>query len=191
MTAEVPFDASAPPHIPLLSPHGLRRHPLAWPLAACLVLTLAWAALAPLRYASRELLFEIPGGTAARRTAGDQAEIVPPRVRLTLGVRDVLLLRNSDSVAQRFGPVLILPGREFRLPFEQASEYQIACSAQASGQMTVSVVAMPDPGWDRLRWRLDALSHAIRYFKQEPVSAATQPAAARKAGASLPSAPGL
>lgn len=172
MTAQDPPDASALPHHRLRSMHGLRRHPLAWPLAAGLVLTLAWAALAPLRYPSRELLFEIPDGTAARRTAGDPAEIVPPMVRLTLGVRDVLLLRNSDSVAQRFGPVLILPGREFRLPFEQASDYQIACSAQASGQMTVSVVALPDPGWDRLRWRLDALSHAIRYLQPAPVSAA-------------------
>jgi hypothetical protein len=34
--------------------------------------------------------------------------------------------------------------------------------------MTVSVVAFPDPGMDRLRWRLDALVHAVRYLKQQP-----------------------
>lgn len=143
----------------------LRRHPVAWPLATALLLSLAWAAFAPLRYPNRDQLFEIPKGTYARRMAGDQVEILPSVVRLTLGVQDVLLLRNNDTVPQIFGPVLIMPGQDFRLPFEQASDYQFACSAHASGQMTVSVVALPDPGLDRLRWRIAALSHAARYMK--------------------------
>jgi hypothetical protein len=147
---------------------SVRRHPVAWPLAAGLLLALAWAAFAPLRYPSRDQLFEIPKGTHARRMAGDKVEILPSVVRLTLGVRDVLLLRNNDTVPQIFGPVLIMPGQDFRLPFEQASDYQFACSAHASGQMTVSVVPLPDPGWDRLRWRAAALSHAVRYLKTQP-----------------------
>jgi hypothetical protein len=146
----------------------VRRHPIACALAASLLLALAWGALAPLRYATREQLFEIPKGTFARRMAGDKVEILPSVVRLTLGVQDVLLLRNSDTVPQLFGPVLIMPGQDFRLPFEQVSENQFACTAHASGQMTVSVVAFPDPGMDRLRWRLDALVHAVRYLKQQP-----------------------
>ncbi|MDB5933039.1 MAG: hypothetical protein JWQ01_383 [Massilia sp.] len=136
---------------------SLRRHPVAWPLAACLALALAWAALAPLNDATRDRLFEIPKGSWARRMAGDKVEILPSVVRLTLGVQDVLLLRNSDTVPQQFGPVLIMPGQDFRLPFEQVSENQFACTAHASGQMTVSVAAYPDRGWQRLKWRLDAL----------------------------------
>jgi hypothetical protein len=147
-------------------PTSMRRRPLAWTLAAGLVLALAWAALAPLRYATRDQLFEIPKGTFARRMAGDKVEILPSVVRLTLGVQDVLLLRNSDTVPQLFGPVLIMPGQDFRLPFEQVSDNQFACTAHASGQMTVSVVAFPDPGWERLKWRLAALSHAIRYLEK-------------------------
>jgi hypothetical protein len=147
---------------------SVRRHPLAWPLGGALVLALAWAALAPLHYANRDQLFEIPDGTHARRMAGGQVELLPSVVRLTLGVQDVLLLRNNDTVPQIFGPVLIMPGQDFRLPFEQASDYQFACSAHASGQMTVSVVAQPDPGWDRLRWRAAALSDAVRYLKKQP-----------------------
>ncbi len=145
----------------------LRRHPLASAMAASVVLALAWAALAPLAYANRDRLFEIPKGTHARRMAGDQVEILPSKIRLTLGVQDVLLLRNSDTVPQLFGPVLIMPGQDFRLPFEQASDYQFACSAHASGQMTVSVVPLPDPGMDRLKWRLAALGQAIRYLEQQ------------------------
>ena len=147
---------------------SVRRHPVAWPLAAGLALALAWAALAPLRYPTHDQLFEIPEGTAARLAAGGREEILPREVRLTLGVQDVLLLRNSDTAPQLFGPVRIMPGQDFRLPFEQAADYQIASSAHAGGRITVSVVPLPDPGWDRLRWRLAALSHAIRYFKQQP-----------------------
>jgi hypothetical protein len=113
----------------------------------------ALAALVPVRFDSREELFEIPNGTWARRRAGDDIEILPSRVRLVLGVRDVLLLRNLDDVPQIFGPTLLMPGQSFRLPFEVASEYQFACSAHASGQMTVIVEDALASPWSRLRWR--------------------------------------
>jgi hypothetical protein len=143
---------------------SLRRHPAAWSMAACLVLALAWAALAPLHAATRDLLFEIPKGTWDRRMAGDKVDILPEVVQLTLGVQDVLLLRNSDTVPQVFGPVLVMPGQDFRLPFEQAGDHPFACSAHASGQMMVRVVPAPDPGWERLRWRLAGMVHALRYL---------------------------
>lgn len=145
----------------------LRRHPKAWSLAGAFALALAWAALAPLRYPTRDQLFDIPDGTSARLAAGARDEVLPREVRLTLGVQDVLLLRNSDSAPQLFGPVRIMPGEEFRMPFEQASDFQVASTAHAGGRITVSVVPLPDPGWDRLCWRLAALRHAVRYLKQE------------------------
>ncbi len=127
----------------------------ALPLAALLgcAAWAAWAACAPVALASHDELFEIPKGTWARRMAGDKVEILPSRVQLTLGANDVLLLRNLDDVPQIFGPVLIMPGQSFRLPFETVSENQFACTAHASGQMSVSVLAMPAPGWARLQWR--------------------------------------
>jgi hypothetical protein len=128
----------------------------------CLALAaLAWAACAPISAPSRDYLFEIPKGTWARRMAGEKIDILPSTVTLTLGVRDVLLLRNSDTVPQIFGPVLIMPGQDFRLPFAQVSENQFDCTAHASGQMSVIVEAAPAPGWPRLRWRL---SHAMKSF---------------------------
>jgi hypothetical protein len=142
----------------------LRRH---WPqalVAGALLAALLYGAFAPLKGASREQLFEIPKGTYARRMKGEQLPILPSEITLTLGVRDVLLLRNHDSVPQVFGPVLVMPGQDFRLPFEQAADYQFACAAHANGQMTVRVVPMPDPGWERLRWRAGALLHAFRYL---------------------------
>jgi hypothetical protein len=141
-----------------------RRH---WQLTLLLAIAAAlllWASLAPIRTSSRDKLFEIPKGTWERRMAGDKVEILPSKVRLTLGVRDVLLLRNSDTVPQIFGPVLIMPGQDFRLPFETVSENQFDCSAHLSGQMTVIVEPLPNPGTDRLRWRLAELAHAIRTY---------------------------
>jgi len=125
-------------------------------LAACATLVLAalgWAALAPLDGGSRDELFEIPHGTYARRMAGNKIEILPDTIRLTLGVKDVLLLRNLDEVPQVFGPALIMPGQSFRLPFERASTYSFACTAHASGQMNVIVEPGPDGPWQTLRWR--------------------------------------
>ena len=117
--------------------------------AACIV----WAALAPIALVSRDELFEIPNGTWARRMAGDKVEILPSEVHLTQGANDVLLLRNLDNVPQIFGPVLIMPGQSFRLPFETVSVNDFACTAHASGQMRVVVDAMPSGGWPRLQWR--------------------------------------
>ena len=113
----------------------------------------AWAAFTPVTFASREETFEIPKGTWARRMAGNKVEILPSQVFLTLGIRDVLLLKNLDEVPQIFGPTLMMPGQSFRLPFEVASSYQFACTAHASGQMTVVVDEQPDTPWRRLVWR--------------------------------------
>jgi hypothetical protein len=136
-----------------------RRRALALLLLACTG-ALAWAALAPLATPTRDELFEIPKGTWARRMAGDKIEILPDVVHLTLGLNDVLLLRNLDDVPQIFGPVLIMPGQNFRLPFEHASEYQFACTAHASGQMSVFVAPLPAHGWQRLQWR------AMHYWRK-------------------------
>lgn len=122
-------------------------------LALLLALPLAWAALAPIDTGTRDELFEIPAGTYARRMSGDKIEILPDRIELTLGVKDVLLLRNHDEVPQQFGPVLIMPGQSFKLPFEVASTYSFACSAHASGQMSVVVAPKPARGWETLVWR--------------------------------------
>ena len=124
---------------------------LQWTLGALLLAALAWAALAPLRYPTREL------GVEFRRGAS-----VPAELRLTLGVRDVLLLHNRDLSAHVFGQLRVLPGRVFRLPFEQAGEFFFACDAAPDARVVVRVLAQPDPGWRRLRWRLYALRDAVR-----------------------------
>ena len=118
----------------------------------CAAAALAWAALAPLRYPTRELPLAFARGGVP----------VAPEPVLTLGVRDVLLLRNDDLVPHVFGQVRVLPGHDFRLPFETAGSFAFACDAVPGAFVTVRVGPHPDPGWPRLRWRLEALAEAVR-----------------------------
>jgi hypothetical protein len=134
-------------------PSRQRRRIVMAIVTATMLSAAAWAAFAPVTFASREEAFEIPKGTWARRMAGNKVEILPSQIFLTLGIRDVLLLKNMDDVPQIFGPTLMMPGQSFRLPFEVASSYQFACTAHASGQMTVVVDERPDTPWRRLVWR--------------------------------------
>lgn len=125
------------------------------------VLVLVLLALWPVQYDSREEIFEIPKGTWAQRMSGDPVGILPDQIYLALGVRDYLVLRNLDDVPQMFGPTLIMPGQSFKLPFELASEYQFACTAHVSGQMTVVVDPEPTMGWQRLLWRLKNIARFL------------------------------
>jgi hypothetical protein len=125
-----------------------------WMLAAPPLALLAWAGFAPIELPTREALFEIPRGTYARRMAGNTVDILPARITLTLGVDDVLLLRNLDEVPQQFGPTIMMPGQSFRLPFEVASENRFDCSAHSSGQMLVIVEPEPLWPWQKIRWRV-------------------------------------
>jgi hypothetical protein len=121
--------------------------------AAVLCIAALWAMYAPIPAGPREQLFEIPAGTYERRAAGEQAEILPAEIRLTLGVKDILVLKNLDKVPQTFGPVLIMPGQSFSMPFGVAGDVQFECTAHASGRMRIVVDPAPDAGWPRLVWR--------------------------------------
>ena len=136
--------------------------------ALLLSLLLLWMALAPLQAGGRERLIAIPAGAAAAVAAGRADDGLPAAITLTLGVQDVLLLHNLDRVAHQFGPVLLAPGQQFRLPFEQAGVHPIAASAWGGKILTVTVVEWPAPGWERVKWRLAAFSHAVRYLPVVP-----------------------
>ena len=114
---------------------------------------LGWAALAPVEAASRDAVFEIPRGASAHRLAGENVDIFPQTIRLTLGLKDVLVLRNADDVPHIFGPTLLRPGQTFRLPFATASTYNFTCTAHPNGGLNVIVDPGPAQGWERLAWR--------------------------------------
>jgi hypothetical protein len=130
-------------------------------LGAVSLVMLAVVAGTPLQSASREHVFVIPKGTWARRMAGEKVAILPDHIHLTLGLRDILVLQNHDDVPQIFGPTLMMPGQSFRLPFDRPAQYQFACTAHASGQMTILVEPYPSTPLARIAWRARALVRAL------------------------------
>lgn len=121
-------------------------------------------ALAPLHSPQRERTLAIPAGAASN---ADERRL-PTSITLTLGVQDVLVLDNRDSVPLRFGPVLVAPGQQLRLPFEQAGTYPVAASAWPGRRVTVTVVDWPTPGWERFSWRLATFSDILRNWPRLP-----------------------
>lgn len=139
----------------------LHRYPLSTALALLVLGGLGWAALAPIEAVSHEQLFEIPRGTYAHRAAGQHVDIFPQTIRLTLGLNDVMVLKNGDDVPHIFGPTIIMPGQSFRLPFETASTYSFECTAHPHGGLSVIVDPAPAPGWGRFSWRWRKLTNAV------------------------------
>ena len=125
--------------------------------AAVVLAVVGGVGLIPIASGSRTEVFEIPRGTWARRMAGEKIETLPDHIYLTVGVRDILMLKNRDAVPQTFGPTLLMPGQSFTLPFERAAECQFACTAHASGQMTIVVDPYPATAWAKISWRTRGL----------------------------------
>ena len=105
--------------------NALRRHGFLSVIATFVLGATAWAGFAPIKPPPREALFEIPQGTWARRMSGSKIEILPAEIRLTLGLRDILVLRNLDDVPQIFGPTLMMPGQSLRLTVRGGLELHI------------------------------------------------------------------
>ena len=136
----------------------LHRHLPLTVLAAALGLTVLWSMLAPIKGGSHQLLLDFPPGVTVSGMA------VPGEIRLTRGVQDVLLLRNSDRVPIVFGPLKIAPGRDVRLPFSDEGVFEYVCPPVLGKVVRVHVVAAPGPGWARLVWRLGSLRQWVRYL---------------------------
>ena len=116
-------------------------------LAAC-----GWAALAPLPNLPKERVIVIPRGANS-----ETPQAFPSNIHLTLGLQDVLVLRNEDDRPQLIGGIEVAAGQSLSIPFSRVQVFQLACSAHPSGQLRISVAARPAPGLARLWWRLERL----------------------------------
>jgi hypothetical protein len=121
-------------------------------LAMLALIAGAWAALAPLPALPKERVIVIPRGTS---DLGPQP--FPSDIHLTLGLQDVLVLRNEDDHAQLVGGIRVAAGQSLSIPFRQAMTFQLSCSAHPSGQLKISVSLKPEAGLSRLWWRLERL----------------------------------
>lgn len=112
----------------------------------------AWAALAPLPALPKERVIVIPKGANSQTPPS-----FPSNIRLTLGLQDVLVLKNEDDRPQLIGGIEVSAGQSLSIPFSRVQDFQLSCSAHPSGQLKISVSARPGPGLARLWWRLARL----------------------------------
>lgn len=80
---------------------------------------------------------DIPPGTAAAIAAGQDVDVVPDELDLTL--RDVLIIVNRDSVAHTIGPFEIGPGEQSEHSFNEVAAISAYCSLHPSGSISISI----------------------------------------------------
>lgn len=87
----------------------------------------------------RQLIFEIPPGTAARIAAGETANIFPSTIVIDLRQHDTLIIQNNDSEEVTIGPFKIVPGQRFVQRYWNPGTYELICSVHQGEQLRIVV----------------------------------------------------
>lgn len=91
------------------------------------------------RETNRQIAFVVPVGTNDRIAAGETVNVLPSTITMTLGVHDVLVIRNEDRQDVQIGPYKIAPGQQFRQQFFNAGTFDLVCSIHAGEKLRVLV----------------------------------------------------
>lgn len=129
------------------APARHRRFDLA-AAAALLVVGAALIALAarfdPVHRSSRQDVYTIPPGTAARVERGENvADVMPQRISTVVG--NALLVINHDVTKHAFGPFVLAPGQQWSRQFAVEGDYAMTCTIYPDAGFTVDVMAGPTP----------------------------------------------
>ena len=87
----------------------------------------------------RQLVFEIPPGTAARLAAGEEVTIFPSTIIIDLRQHDTLVIQNNDSAEVTIGPFRIVPGQRFVQRYWSPGVYELICSVHQGEQLRIEV----------------------------------------------------
>ncbi len=87
----------------------------------------------------RQLIFEIPPGTAARIAAGEAVNIFPSTIVIDLRQHDTLIIQNNDSEEVTIGPFKIVPGQRFVQRYWNPGTYELICSVHQGEQLRIVV----------------------------------------------------
>ncbi|MEZ5144144.1 MAG: hypothetical protein R2726_16730 [Acidimicrobiales bacterium] len=112
-----------------------RVHP-AWLVVAVLVVAVAvggvWFASRP-----QEYRVDVPAGTGERIAAGEQVELIPRDLQLSVG--DTMIIENQDQRNHTVGPFAVRAGETLRYTFSNPGIFKGACSIHPSGDVTITV----------------------------------------------------
>ncbi|OAN44288.1 hypothetical protein A6A03_17205 [Chloroflexus islandicus] len=87
----------------------------------------------------RQLVYEIPPGTAARLAAGEEVNIFPSTIVIDLRYHDTLIIQNNDSAEVTIGPFRIVPGQRFVQRYWNPGTYELICSVHQGEQLRIEV----------------------------------------------------
>ncbi len=87
----------------------------------------------------RQLVYEIPPGTAARLAAGEEVNIFPSTIVIDLRYYDTLIIQNNDSAEVTIGPFRIVPGQRFVQRYWNPGTYELICSVHQGEQLRIEV----------------------------------------------------
>ncbi|ACL26264.1 cupredoxin domain-containing protein [Chloroflexus aggregans] len=87
----------------------------------------------------RQLVFEIPPGTAARLAAGEEVNIFPSTIVIDLRQYDTLVIQNNDTAEVTIGPFRIVPGQRFVQRYWGPGVYELICSVHQGEQLRIEV----------------------------------------------------
>lgn len=102
-------------------------------LVAVVVLTLV--VLPGLR--SETIVVEVAPGTAQRLAAGEEVDLLPRTLEVSVG--DRLEITNRDEVTHEVGPYTVAAGQTLRQTFTSVGTLEGACTLHPSGAITIVV----------------------------------------------------
>ncbi|MFQ3632434.1 hypothetical protein [Roseiflexus sp.] len=91
------------------------------------------------RSAERYLVFVVPLGSVARLAAGEELEILPQTIELSLQGKDTLVIRNEDVQPIQVGPFKIDPGQQFEQRYYNPGTYDLICTLHTSQRLRIVV----------------------------------------------------
>lgn len=87
----------------------------------------------------RQLIFTVPPGSVARLAAGEELDILPSTIQLSLRGQDTLIIRNDDTETIQVGPFTIAPGQQFQQRYYNPGTYDLVCTLHESERLRVIV----------------------------------------------------
>ena len=91
---------------------------------------------------SREAVYVIQPGSAARLAKGEAVSMLPSPITLNLGKADVLVIQNDDSEAVVIEGIKLAPGQRATQRFYTPGTFELVC-AGAGHSETVRIIVEP------------------------------------------------
>jgi hypothetical protein len=91
------------------------------------------------REQTRQLVFVVPPGTVAKIANGEEVQVLPDLIEMSLDGQDTLIIRNDDTAEILVGPYKIAPGQQFRQQFFNPGTFELNCSVHKSDILRIVV----------------------------------------------------